>query len=72
VLQAKYHQTGIRFGFSSKIKVGYQVERENLVIYTHFGKMHQNYSQNSRCHRLNFEFLAADSDSPQKMGPDDI
>jgi len=44
VLRGKYDQTDFRFGFSSKIEVGYQVEWEDLVMYAHFGKVHQNHS----------------------------
>jgi hypothetical protein len=43
VLWGKYDQTNFKFGFSSKIEVGYQVEREDLVMYAHFGKVHQNH-----------------------------
>ncbi len=44
VLWCKYDQTDFRFGFSSKIEVGYQAEWEDLVMYAHFGKVHQNHS----------------------------
>ena len=44
VPQGKYHQTNFRSGFSSKIGVGYQVEREDLIMYAHFGKVYQNHS----------------------------